>query len=318
MSKQRGKGEVESVASLVGSQIDAGSGVGTEVGLELLSAAASLPSLIPLMQGDGVQVSLYAIPELTDKRVLKEPFYFQAPPLEQLTQQYRYNWTTFSTVSKGEFSRPSGRALSSLPLSTVFVDYDAIWTNLRQTRTLGAQPINTQNIARNPAGRYKNVNPIQMVRKLILLQRSGTPFELIVGQHRLWGQQDVHWGPTNKNAAVITDLQVEERAGEIDARYVTVTFQEYRSAGLNTRGVLELRGRNYPKTVKVGRAATFTLQDIAREAYGEGSAWRRIAKANGINWPGGEPLGEWITKRGENQHIVQVPKPPSRKKDGDG
>lgn len=299
--KHRNRGEVE------GRIEDGGKFVGLLGRVERQRLEQQLPAWLPGPSGPGLVIVLRSIKKVTSPKVLKVPFAFQCPPLESLSRDGTFAFQQYDTISRGQFNRQQGRALKTISFTTVFVDYDATFT-LTANRNIGP-------------------NPVIEVAKLEAIRDHGTPFELVVGQQALWGRQDVHWGPRNQNAAVISELRVEERAGEVDARYVTVTFQEYRSVHLlrnaiGGRNVDPERGRKFPAHVKLtvkGTPHSTDLYSLAKHFYGEQSAWRLIAKANGIrNWAPSRSLVDYLKSRKESSLTLTIPSPPLVAVKGEG
>jgi hypothetical protein len=255
----------------------------------------------PQFEGDGVQVTLRAIRGLTSTQVLRTPFAFQCPPLESLARDGQYAWEPYTTIRRGQFARPSGRQLSTIQFETVFVSYDV------QGTVLADDGVDSR-------------NPVLLASRLEAIMRRGTPFELMIGQKRLWGQLDVHWGPSNENAAVLTGVRVEERAGEVDARYLTVSLQEFRSVELlrKNQGTGHSRGRDLPIKLHINQlghvtGAAFkgkaTLHNLAVHFYGEASMWKGIVRRNGAlkGVAPSDDLGTVADHRKDNKLVVVIP-----------
>jgi nucleoid-associated protein YgaU len=219
--------------------------------------------------------------------------------MDTFSRSYSYTYTDYNAISQGQFSRPSGVDLASVTFQTLFVDFDAPWSNLRGT----------------PEAQNASLDPQQMTQQLLKILRRGTPFELIVGQRALWNSNDVHWGPANGNAATLRTLDIEERAGEIDARYVNVGFTEFRTAELVRKGLGDgdgknrdpKRGRDLPTSVVVKVSDNTTLTDLAKKYYGSTAEWRSIAKRNGISWQQNRSLGDWVKSQGDKQRTIVIP-----------
>lgn len=281
--------------------------------------------------GDGLLVSMYAIPDLTAPDVLAAPFHFQVPPLDSLAVQRQFNWTTWQTLRKGEFVSSGGRGLATISFNTLFVAYNASWTFQTNTDMSDRRSGRTQQ-----AEAVVGHNPRSAANRLKAILNSGTPFGLVIGNHPLWGYNDVHWGPPNDNAAVLTALTVEERAGEPDARYTNVSFQEYRSPELERRRKgkkrnSNKRGRDVPAVVQVAATDTeakrlaeghhsgqvwaraTTLYGLARHFYGSQAEWRLIvsdpANSKLKNVTPSRALGEWLSSRHEKSMKLRIPEP---------
>jgi hypothetical protein len=266
--------------------------------------------------GEGLLVTLYGINGITDPDVLKVPFYFQCPPLEDFTVSESFNWTTWNTLNHGDMASPSGRTLAQINFQTLFLAYPASFTFFSAVSGVGlAHP-----------------NPRSRSAELRRIMRQGTPFGLVVGNVALYDTPDVHWGPNaaggGGNAAVLISLDVSERAGEEDARYLNVGFQEYRDPHLTRRKLgkhTHKHGRGTPVTITVhkdGHAVEYgltimkeaTLRKLARHFYGHPEQWRHIVKRNPAlkNVSGNRNLGDWLTKVRKVKEVkVKIPKPPA-------
>lgn len=271
--------------------------------------------------GEGMLVTMYSLKGITAADVLKTPFYFQCPPIDDVTRSYAYDWQTYNTLRRGEMMQAAGRRLATISFGTLFVDQTYSWTFQRK---YGSVP--------DPQNNLNYPNPQKMARELVQIMHSGTPFGLSVTHPKLWKRADIHWATKHGNAAVLQSVDVSERAGELDTRYVNVSFQEYRDPKIRRRaqegqGRDESRGRDLPVTVVVHKDSTagvrdgerdgdegktfkdVTLRKLAKFYYGEQSLWRDLAKANGIkNFSGDRPLGEYVKRRKEKQIKVKVPK----------
>lgn len=304
------------------------------------------------MHGMGLRVMLRRIPHLTDKGVLHNPFYFQCPPRDTFRVAYAYDHQEYVTVRHGQLSRPVGRNLATISFDTLFIDANYAWTNLRggrfanetsgkspTTGLAGGRPILQGGVPVTETERHlseRAPNPKLMVKELHALLVTGTPFELVIGQPRLWGTNDVHWGPVNGNAATLRTLDVEERAGELDSRYVSVAFTEYRSAqliqkkkGPKTKSVSH--DQLLPLTVVVTRDGVVkspsgrvylrnaTLHKLAKYFYGSYGQWHRITvRGHKINWPPSRSLGEYVHKQKAKSMKFFLPEPSNPEPHGEG
>src|SRR5687768_16110445 len=197
---------------------------------------------------EGLLVSLAGIEGMTDKGLLASPFYFQCPPLEEFVVEYAHGHTDYDTVGAGEFSRKGGVKLRTTSFDTLFVDW-ATWTVT------------------------SDFPPIESITdELIELTESGSPFLLTVARVATIGGFD-GWdlsqaGPELQMPATLRSLRVSEKAGEGDARYLNVSFVEYRDpvvAALRRGKKRRSGGRTFPQTVmmtKTGGGMTATNQRI--------------------------------------------------------
>ena len=239
---------------------------------------------------DGLRVSLHRIRKHTARNILKEPFRFQVPPLENFSWEQAFNWTDYDTIEEGTFSRKGGRALRVVSFETMFLDYAMPWT------MWAIQPD-------DPA--WEGVpDPLAATQDLRQIMNSGTPFRLIVNQPRLWGD-----APDIEMNATLRNVRVEQRAGEVDARYTNVEFVEWRDVDLH--GKRKGHHRGLPTRHKIDKHTNRTLRDLGKKYYGEASGWRRIVPANKVlqaqNWPPDRPLRH-LARKPPHLHSIYIPK----------
>lgn len=217
----------------------------------------------PEQTGDGQWVVLSAIPGFTSPKVLQKQFRFQCAPLETMPQDYQWSWDDYPTISSGFHSNPQYPLLATFSFQSLFLDADY----------------------RYRFAQVKNVHVLDMVRALKAIGDSMRPFQLNFGQPPLWGVWDVAIPVTMRS------LHVEERAGEMDARYFTVSFTEYADAPTHSVVGATPAGSN-TKSLQQGVLATLsaatlpasldTLAKISKKYYHDTSSWRVIAKASGL------------------------------------
>jgi hypothetical protein len=246
-------------------------------------------------KADGLHVSLSAIKHETAKGVLKHPFFFQVPPLDTFGWDQEYTWNDYVTVHAGTYSRPGGRGLRSVQFDTMFLDYDAPWT------LLGA--------AHRPS-------PLAAGHELRQIMNSGTPFRLVVKQAGLWGHME-----DLAMDATLRSVHFEQRAGEVDARYTTLQFTEWRDLNITRKRKGHRNGGHtkLPTRYTIQRSSNKTLRDLSKHYYGETKHWRAIVHANRIlrkhNWSPSKPLGEI---RKNHPHIKTLLIPHLHKHHGGG
>lgn len=247
------------------------------------------------MRTDGLGVQLNALQGVTDKDVLYSPLVFQCPPLEEFVVEYAHSHGDYDTISDGQYSRKGGVQLRQCSFDTLFVDY-ALFA-------------------------MTSVNIESITEQLVEVCESGSPFLLTVA-HAL--------PPTGFTKAALTTIQPElqmgatlrtlrvtEKAGEGDARYVNVSFTEYRDPVVTAAGkTARSGGKTFPSEVLIGKTgagydlttraviasptARVTLDRIARHYYGKPEMAKLVAVANGLeNWGYTSPLTpDPITGRG--------------------
>lgn len=219
-------------------------------------------------RSDGMIVALSRLSGLTSSSVLQAPFYFQVAPLDSMPQEYAWEWNDFRTIDGSMHSNPQGRTLPSWSFSSFFTD----------DRTSDFLLI-------------RDVHVLTMIRTLKKIGDSMRPFQLQFGQPRLWGTWDV------VAAVTMRGLHVEERAGEPDARYFTVTFSEYADADpgkavaapkpITNAAAASKAGQDHPNIIVTLDSARLpsngrTFAQIAKHYYGDPSQWYAIARASGL------------------------------------
>lgn len=260
----------------------------------------------PPEEGKGMRVILKRDKGLTPKKLLRDPFYFQLPPLEEFRRQTSYSHSTFETVRRTQHSIPQARQLDRIPFSTAFIDYDPRWATYHYR--------DEEHPNRPPA------NPLHWSKELRKISDSGAPFKLSVGNPRLWGEWDV-----KGMLVVITSLEITEKGGEPDARYLTIEFQEYDEPERTKKSHI------FPTKVTVFRDGKAqcelghklgdkgaseddetkhaTLTSLSKHFYGSAKHWKEIARANGgkgkglKNWPQNRSLSVFLIEknRGKRQ-----------------
>lgn len=206
------------------------------------------------IHGRGLRVRMSRVAG-TSRKVLQTPFFFQVPPLENFSTQHGYNFSDYETISEGQFSRGMSRQLKTVEFQTMFVDQDWSWTLLHNDKA--------------------GLNPQRLSSQVVHILNSGTPFLLLIGQPQLWGEGNYDV----KMKATLRSATVEERAGEVDARYINVTFTEWRDLEVQ-KDAKGNKGDRLPLQIKPG--PNDTLRSLAKEYYGSTREWRLIALANGL------------------------------------
>lgn len=240
---------------------------------------------------EGLKVVLEPIPGLTRKDLLgRNGFFLQTPPLDEFSRDYGHSHTDYETVSTGQFSRKSGgRNLRTITFDTLVVDF-ATWA-------------------------FYDDSPIeQITAKLIEICESGDPV-LLTAAHDLphggYGNWDLTLvGPEVQYPATLRTLRVAERAGEGDARYMNLSFVEYRDPNVDRTGLggsKRAGSKNLPTTVTLfmdGHATSaagkavgkppskpVTMALLAKTFYGDPTAWKLIAETNAIRgWGANDAL----------------------------
>lgn len=246
----------------------------------------SIAKLVPAANDEGLRIMFSRLPGYTATN-LGLPFYFQVPPLDEFGWSVGFTHTDYETVAAGSYSRPGGRTLATIDFNTMFVDFDPTWATHHYGA--GGPPLDIQ----------------LWTRHLRLLCQKGMPFVMRAGTPAMWEHADIEDLPVTMRT-----LNVVERAGEVDTRYLSMQLVEYRKV------TLKRKRRGLPATVKVygNGIATYNsgdgerrigttkdhvdLADISKKFYGSPGKWRRIANANrGLeNWRAGWSLDKWVAK----------------------
>ena len=270
----------------------------------------------PNPEREGLRVKIEPIPGITGKRLMgRDGFYFQCPPLEEFAPEYGGNRTQYDTIRKGQFSRKGGRKLRTVSFDTLIVDY-ATWTVVSRLIELE-----------------------EFTRKLIKISEAGDPFLLTVA-HQMpprgyddWGETLA--GPELQMEATLDAVRVGEKAGEGDARYLNLTFTEYRDPFTSREALGKARRptKKFPKTVLLEKNGTakdketgiaigspplspLTLTRIAKFYYHDSSEWKLIAKHNKnkiTNWGANDSLLIFYETRKNKKNWpvkITVPEPP--------
>lgn len=253
------------------------------------------PVLVP--ERDGLRIIMKRMPGFTPRGLLPTPFLFQVPPMENFKRAHGHNFVDYETL-RGEMSRASGRKLIAMAFTSMVLDWKPEWSLIH---TEGWIP-----------------NPIEISEQLVKISEQGSPFLFTAGQPRLWGRYDILDLPMT-----LRTIEVDERAGEIDARYLDVSFVEHRTPDMLTsksKGKAKKRHSDkLPTWVQVNENGSArdrnghrfpspaTLHKLARHFYGSASRWTLIAKRNGMrDYAPTRSLGEWArTHRGRDK--LQIP-----------
>lgn len=253
------------------------------------AGAASPPGgSLNALRGIGLWVVMSRIPD-SDPGVLPVPYMFQCPPLETFRPVATYAHTDFETVRWGQYSRKSGVQLRTVQFDTLILSYTPSWSNINPDPENGG----------GGGGWQPNIHA--MAQELIQICRSGSPFHLIAFQPYMWSQAvELEWDAT------LREVDVEQRAGEPESRYIAASFVEWRKIGTNEKGYSptgtspagKTVGTNQPMTLAGGNKGQAkgsvsqyisasqlgpnqrTLYDLSKQVYGTTTQWTAIAQAN--------------------------------------
>jgi hypothetical protein len=233
-----------------------------------------------LRYGRGTIVALSRIPGLTKPPILQRPFYFQCPPTDSIGPTLSWSWNDYATLGVGMHSNPAYRTLATITISSLVVDTGEVY----EARGPGSR------FSRWAAGPHFAITDLEQdlistMQRLRVVGDGMTPFALQWGQPALWG----HWDYLH--AVTLREFHPEERAGEMDARYFTLSVTEYPDAPRLRAVPPPLppgqghRGGQVPGVIAVLNSATLpagkrTLAGLAKAYYRAPSKWRLIGKAS--------------------------------------
>lgn len=242
---------------------------------------------MPFSASFGVRIVMRREPGVTKSDILRVPFRFQTPSMSDLDRAYEYDWATYDTVRVGQKSRPQGRQLLEVQINTMFMDGPAAHASQ------GAV------IWRGPAEPQRMLGEL---RWIMGYERGSTAdvFRLVLSQPAVWGSVAI----VNMLATIITVEPVQHQ-DEIGTEYVGITFLEF---PLDE----EIARKQRPQAQGATRWTLHTgdtLYEIAKKsAWHQPSAWKTIAKANGITGvsPSSfEELSAWATKH--HKTVLTIP-----------
>lgn len=208
----------------------------------------------------GIYVIMSPIPGLTPPDVFpgNKSFAFQCPPMDSFPEDSAFNHSDYNTVTAGEHSQPVGRALRTVSFKTIFLDWEPEWS-----------------LVHDSDGAY----PAQKAKQnLYAIMNRGAPLHLRAHQSNFQDAYEVDY------AATIRSIHWEIVAGEVDCYYVTISFKEFSSPDIQeflteTSGHAKLPVALTVNNLPTGRN---TLAKLAKFYYGDPSAWKLIAAANGL------------------------------------
>lgn len=220
--------------------------------------------------GAGLQVRLTPIAGWTDKKLMPREFHFQCPPMEEFKRSYVQGWNDYDALA-GPRSRPQNRALTQIQFSTLFVGlpdhgHGFPWT------VVDPAPLNF-----SESFRHRGPTAHEYTDMLNDVLDSASPFRLTVGNPNLWSRPDLDM------AATLRQLDVGERSGEVETRYVDVTFVEFRDPDLELPSLgdfTKTRGQNVVLRIVNLKENRRTLYQLAAFYYGDPTRYREIVAAN--------------------------------------
>jgi hypothetical protein len=238
----------------------------------------------PFRSNVGLRITMSRASGLTPDGVLHIPLRFQVPALNDLRRSYQANWATYDTVSGGQRSRPMGAQLLSLQVDTMLLDHPSATASESVVVWDGAPD------PQRVLAELRYIAGVDDARK-----GKAAPFRLVIEQPVVWDK------PVVTMVATLTTIEPSLPANEIGTEYLSATFLEYaeQSAGQQRRHAKP------PQRHTLRRGDT--LHELAKRYLHQASAWRQIAKANGITGvrPGSaSDLAAWAKRHHKTTLVI--------------
>lgn len=232
----------------------------------------------PFTHEDGLKITMRREKGITTGNVLRVPFRFQAPVLDNFDRAYAFSWSTYDTLRLGQRSRPMGKQLLQLQVNTMLLDGAA---------ADASQGIVVWDAEADPQGMLNEL--LWIMGKLPGSQPQ--VFRLVVNQPAVWGDT-----PLVNMLACMTALTPSQHPSEVGTEYLSATFLEYPEDEQIAR---KQRPQSTGKTREALRSDD-TLYEIAKKShFHRASAWKAIANANGIKGvspSSAEELAAWAKR----------------------
>lgn len=230
----------------------------------------------------GTHVILRPIKGLTNKEVLPAAFSFQVPPIGDITQTIAGSHGENETVGRVQVSRFSSASLRTATFPSLVID-DAPWWSY-----------------------YDEIPDIHaLIAQLRAVVRQGEIFQLVVTNRSLYDTPDINW------PATLRSLEITERPGEPDVRYLSFSFSEFADAEIGTKKYAA-PGNSKSRTPATLKTKTLppgrrTMHAIAKFYYGSAEKWRHLVKANA--WLGKVSPSKDLRTYAKAHPSIRVPKP---------
>lgn len=246
----------------------------------------------------GMRMKMSAIPGVTQGdavKALAKPFSFQCAPLEEFTVPKSRAFGRYTNYKGSEYLTRGGSSLHQISIRTLLVEW-ATWTNTGVFNIPGA------------------------IALLDRIWQAGYPFALLV-------TNSYNTTPELQMDAVLESWSRTENAGEGDARYLDLTFTQFREPVIHTtargewpqkiiikpNGDWYIQGQKPFPIVHQNAQNPASLAEFASWTYGKPSLWRHIAAAQKppiLNWGSGTSLFSPHTRFARGGTLT-IPKPPS-------
>lgn len=234
----------------------------------------------PFIPGrDGLRIRLSAERGVTPKGYLRVPFRFQAPPIDSFGRPWEFGYETYTTIKLGERPRAGGKQLHRISLQTMFLDEALRFMIWRGTLDVQRLLLELRSILERPA-----------------------PFRLVIGQPALWGPR-----PLVNTVAVFTRIEPEQRGGEVGTEYTSVEFMEWPGEQLERK---RRPGAHHDQERRHTLRKGDTLHKLAKHYFHRASAWKLIARANGITHVSPDSAAE-LAKWAKQHHRKTLKIPPA-------
>jgi hypothetical protein len=187
-------------------------------------------------RGDGLRIKLSAIPGVTRgdaKKVLKNPYYFQCPPLDELQRQWAFTFSSYTNYKGEEFLQRGGKQLTPITFRTVAVEW----------------------------GRFTvewDFDVDRLEKDLNRIVDAGWPVQMLMTHQ--YGKEAEFDAPI-----VIESFTSSENAGEQDARYFDLACRRWNDPITNRRGGA---GREYPVTINLVEGGQWFETGSAKNKWG--------------------------------------------------
>jgi hypothetical protein len=255
---------------------------GTQQGPDAAHSGAWRPNMD--FEGEGLKVTMRRAKGLTPPGILAVPMRLQVPPLGDLSREWSFEYAKFTTLRKGERSRPQGPPLQTLSISTMLMDAVA------------------QDDAMGFVVWPHAPDPQRVLRELrwIMGEARGStpaPFRLTISEMAVWDEF------LTNGTYVLTRVAATQKQTR-GTEYVDLGFEEYDPLDAGQKAQGKDKADLWHK-LKPGDE----LYELAKHYGRSPSKWRAIAKANGINSsvdPGSPAnLAAWAKRN--NRKALKIP-----------